>query len=49
MEFVEVFVNKRKEFVLALTIHAAVAVDEVNAKLTAVNKTTVELNQRYVP
>ena len=46
MEFVEVFVNRRKEFVLALTIHAAVSVDEANIKLTAIDERTAELSQR---
>lgn len=49
MEFVEVFANRRRELVLALTIHTAVAVDEVNVKLTTNDQRTAELIQRYVP
>ena len=49
MEFVEVFTNRRKEFEFALTIHTAVGVDEANVKLNAVDKRTVELDQKYVP
>ena len=48
MEFVEVFANRREEFVLALTIHATVAVDEANIKLSTIDHRTAELNQRYV-
>jgi len=49
LEFVEVFTNRRKEFEFALTIHTAVGVDEANIKLNAVDKRTVELDQKYVP
>ena len=48
VEFVGVFANRRKEFVLALTIHATVAVDEANVKLSTIDQRTAELNQRYV-
>ena len=48
MEFVGVFANRRKEFVLTLTIHATVVVDEANAKLNVVDQRTAEIIQRYV-
>ena len=48
MEFVEVFANRRKEFVLALTIHATVTVDEANIKLNTIDQRTAELSERYV-
>ena len=41
MGFVEVFANKRQQFVLALSIHTAVAVEGMIVKLNVVD-------QRYV-
>ena len=48
MGFVEVFANRRKEFILALSIHTAVAVDEANVKLNVVDQRTAEIIQRYI-
>ena len=49
MEFVEVFANRRREFVLALTIHTTAAVDEANVMLNTIDRRTAELSQRCVP
>ena len=49
MEFVEVFANRRKEFLLALSIHSTVGVGEANFKLGIIDRTTAEINQRRVP
>ena len=46
VEFVEVFTNRRKEFVLALSIHTAVAVGEANDKLDDIGQRTAEIVQR---
>ena len=49
VEFVGVFTNRRKEFILALSIHTAVAVDEANVKLNVIDQRTAEIIQRCVP
>ena len=49
VEFVDVFMKRRDEFVLALSIHTAGAVDESNAKINVVDQRTAEILQRYVP
>lgn len=48
MGFVEAFANRRKEFLLALSVHTTVGVDEANARLGIIDRTTAEINQRCV-
>lgn len=48
--FVGVFANKRQEFILALSIHTAVAFDEAIIGLrTMIDQGNADINQRYVP
>ena len=47
LKFVGVFTEKRKAFVLALTLHTVAAVDAVVLKLDAVDERTVAINQKY--
>ena len=47
LKFVGVFTEKRKAFVLALTLHTVAAVDAVVLKLDVVDERTAELTQKY--
>ena len=49
MEFVEVFAKRKQEFVLALSVHTTVGVDEANVKLGIIDKATARINERYAP
>jgi hypothetical protein len=48
-EFGKTFAKRREEFEIALAIHTAVGVDELNIKLNIVNGRIAEFNQKYVP
>ena len=47
LKFVDVFAKRRKDFMLALTLHTVAAVDSVVLKLDIVDERTAELTQKY--
>ena len=47
LKFVGLFMKRRKEFGLALTLHTLAAVDAVVLKLGVVDERTAELSQKY--